>query len=94
MNTQVSVGNGDEVAQIHLDGENGGETDINNKKKTGTKVLETLAVVKFTVDPGEAGAAKHYDFWIKKLELYLAELGADDCHKIDYHVTHITHYCL
>ena len=46
MNTQVSVGDGDEVAQIHLDGENVSEIDLNNKRKTGTKVIAPLKMIR------------------------------------------------
>lgn len=50
------------MGQNNLGGENVGEIDINNKKKTSTKDLEALPVEKITVDPGEAGAANSIIF--------------------------------
>ena len=59
-------------------GERRGELNVNNKN-----FLEALTVKEFTVDPGVPGAEKQYDFCIKKLELYLARLGANDDQKLD-----------
>ena len=47
------------------------------------KLIKTLSVKEFAVDPSDPDATKRYDFWIKKLTLYLTRLKADDGQKVE-----------
>ena len=51
---------------------------------------KALTIDHFNVDPSELNSEKEYDFWIKKLTLYLARLKADDGQKLEILINKIS----
>ena len=46
------------------------------------KLIKALSVKEFAVDPSDPDATKQYNFWIKRLTLYLTRVKADEWQKL------------
>ena len=54
------------------------------------KLIKELSVKEFAVDPSDPDATKQYDFWMKKLRLYLIRLKANEGQKLEILINKIS----